>query len=61
MVMTKMNNIVDHIAARSPHDDVSQVIAFLNTTDLPIYAMLAAGTRYNNTQIADSTMGVSSI
>ncbi|ONX93091.1 conjugal transfer protein TraH [Burkholderia cenocepacia] len=58
MVMTKMNNMVDHIAARSPHDDVSQVIAFLNTTDLPIYAMLAAGTRYNNTQIADSTMGV---
>ncbi|KMQ81300.1 IncF plasmid conjugative transfer pilus assembly protein TraH [Candidatus Burkholderia pumila] len=57
MVIQKTNDIVDRISTRSPHGDVNQVIAFLNTTDLSVYGMLAAGTRYNNHEIADSTMG----
>lgn len=58
MVLTKMNMITDHIANRSGYDDVSQIIAFLNTTDLPVYALLATGVRYNNTAVADSTSGM---
>lgn len=58
MVLTKMNMITDHIANRSSYDDVSQVIAFVNTTDLPVYQLLATGTRFNNTSGGDSASGM---
>ncbi|KVO30108.1 conjugal transfer protein TraH [Burkholderia ubonensis] len=56
MVENRMTSIADHIASRSPHDNVDQVIAFLNTTDLPVYSMIATGTRYGNTSLSDGAI-----
>ena len=54
MVREKMWAISDKIAARQPHDNLSQTMAFLNVTDLPVYKMLAVSTSLSNTALADS-------
>lgn len=54
MVREKMFAISDKIAARQPHENLSQTMAFLNVTDLPVYKMLAVSTSLSNTALADS-------
>lgn len=54
MVREKMWAISDKIAARQPHENLSQTMAFLNVTDLPVYKMLAVSTSLSNTALADS-------
>lgn len=57
MVGDKLYSISDKISSRQPHDNVQEVIAFLNVTDLPVYKMLAVSTSLNNTAISDSLIG----
>lgn len=54
MVRTKMWAIADKIAARQPHDNLNDVLSFINVTDLPVYKMVADGTTMNNTSLADA-------
>jgi conjugative transfer pilus assembly protein TraH len=54
MIRTKMNQITDNIATRSTYADPVGVMRFLNTTDLPVYKLLAVATSLNNTSMADS-------
>ena len=54
MVRTKMWAIADKIAARQTHDNLQDVINFINVTDLPVYKMVAVGTSVNNTGLADA-------
>lgn len=54
MVRTRMNQITDNIATRSTYADPTEVMRFLNTTDLPVYKLLAVATSLNNTSMADS-------
>ena len=54
MIRTKMNVITDKIATRSAYPDPVGVMQFLNTTDLPVYKLLAVATSLNNTSMADS-------
>lgn len=54
MVRTKMWNIADKIAGRQAHDNLADIHAFLNATDLPVYKILAVGTSLNNTGLADA-------
>ena len=53
MVREKMGAITDNIAMRRPHENVDAIVAFLNSTDLPIYKMLAVSTSLNNPAMAD--------
>ena len=57
MVRQKMEKISDKIANRSAHSDLVDTLGFLNTTDLPIYKMLAVTTTVNNTAMADALIG----
>lgn len=54
MVRTKMWAIADKISARQPHDNLNDVLSFINVTDLPVYKMVAVGTTLNNTGLADA-------
>jgi conjugative transfer pilus assembly protein TraH len=54
MVRTKLWAIADKIAARQPHDNLNDVLNFINVTDLPVYKMVAVGTASNNTGLADA-------
>jgi conjugative transfer pilus assembly protein TraH len=54
MVRTKMWGIADKISARQSHDNLQDVINFINVTDLPVYKMIAVGTSMNNTGLADA-------
>ncbi len=54
MVRAKMNMISDKIATRSAYTDVNSVMQFLNTTDLPVYKMIAVATSLDNTTMADN-------
>lgn len=54
MVREKMWKIADKISARQAHDNMSDVLSFINTTDLPVYKMVAVGTSLNNTGMADA-------
>lgn len=54
MVRTKMWAIADKISARQSHDNLSDVLNFINVTDLPVYKMVAVGTTLNNTGLADA-------
>lgn len=54
MVRTKMWAIADKISARQAHDNLSDVLNFINVTDLPVYKMVAVGTTLNNTGLADA-------
>lgn len=54
MVATKLFAIADKIASRQPHADLSDVLGFINVTDLPVYKMVAIGTSLNNTGLADA-------
>lgn len=57
MVRQKMYQITDAIANRSNYADVESTMAFLNVTDLPVYKMLAVGTTYGNSAMADAMTG----
>lgn len=54
MVREKMWQIADKISARQAHDNMSDVLSFINTTDLPVYKMVAVGTSLNNTGMAEA-------
>lgn len=54
MVRAKMNAITDKIATRAAYEDPEGIMKFLNTTDLPVYKMLAVATSLNNTAMADN-------
>ncbi|MCW3551337.1 conjugal transfer protein TraH, partial [Burkholderia cenocepacia] len=54
MVRTKLWAIADKIAARQAHDNLNDVLNFINVTDLPVYKMVAVGTAANNTGLADA-------
>lgn len=54
MVRAKMSAIADKISARHSHNDMREVIDFINVTDLPVYKMVAVGTSLNNTGLADA-------
>lgn len=54
MVRTKMWKMADKIASRQPHDDLTDILNFINVTDLPVYKMVAVGTTMNNTGLADA-------
>lgn len=54
MVRETMWKIADKISARQAHDNMSDVLSFINTTDLPVYKMVAVGTSLNNTGMAEA-------
>lgn len=57
MVRTKMFAMADKIANRQAHDNMTDLINFINVTDLPVYKMVAVGTTMNNTGLADAMIG----
>ncbi len=57
LVRAKMEAITDKMASREAHEDTAATLGFLNTTDLPIYKMLAVTTTLNNTAMADALIG----
>ncbi len=57
LVRAKMEAITDKMASREAHEDTATTLGFLNTTDLPIYKMLAVTTTLNNTAMADALIG----
>lgn len=57
MVEEKMSAMADKIASRSAHSDVTELIGFLNATDLPVYKMVAVTTSLDNTAMADALIG----
>lgn len=57
LVRAKMEAITDKMASREAHEDTAVTLGFLNTTDLPIYKMLAVTTTLNNTAMADALIG----
>lgn len=57
MVRQKMYQITDAIANRSQYANAEETMAFLNVTDLPVYKMLAVGTTYGNSAMADAMTG----
>jgi len=54
MVKQKLWAIEDKIANRQSHENLSDVIGFINLIDLPVYKMVAIGTSFNNTGLADA-------
>lgn len=54
MVKQKLFSIADKISGRQAHSDLREVLGFINTTDLPVYKMVAIGTSLNNTGLADA-------
>ena len=58
MVSQKLSSIVDHISQRRayPQGQYDDFVGFVNTTDLPIYKIIAVGTRLNNSTIADAML-----
>jgi len=54
MVRSKIYDITDHIANRTPFADPDGVLRFLNATDLPVYKMIAVATTLGNTAMADN-------
>jgi len=54
MVRTKLNAITDKIANREAFDDPAGVMTFLNSTDIPVYKMIAVTTQLGNTSMADN-------
>ncbi|QKM57760.1 conjugal transfer protein TraH [Burkholderia glumae] len=56
LVQQKLQRIVDAVASRSALPDPADTFNFLSMTDLPVYKMIAVGTRLNNTAIADNLL-----
>lgn len=56
MVRTKLDSVIDKIAAREAHADAAELMKFLNVTDIPVYKMIAVATSLNNTGIADNLL-----
>lgn len=56
MVRKKIDKIIDTMASRGEYESTDEIMTFLNTTDLPLYKMLAVGTALNNTSMADVLM-----
>lgn len=54
MVRGKLNKITDKIANREAFDDPVGVMTFLNSTDIPVYKMIAVTTQLGNTAMADN-------
>ena len=54
MIRTKMNAITDNLATRSAYPNSAAIMQFLNTTDIPVYKLLAVSTSLNNTSMADN-------
>jgi len=54
MVRKKLWSIADKISARQSHDNLNEVLEFINVTDLPVYKMVSIGTSLNNTGLADA-------
>jgi conjugative transfer pilus assembly protein TraH len=51
-----MQLIADKIADRSDYEDLTDVLAFINSTDIPVYKMLAVNTRYGDSSQADTVI-----
>ncbi|MCQ0034729.1 conjugal transfer protein TraH, partial [Burkholderia glumae] len=56
LVQAKLQRIVDAVATRSPLADPTDTFQFLSMTDLPVYKMIAVGTRLNNSSVADQML-----
>ncbi|MBS2132330.1 conjugal transfer protein TraH (plasmid) [Burkholderia thailandensis] len=56
LVQQKLQNIEDAIASRSAMPDAADTFRFLSMTDLPVYKMIAVGTRLNNPAVADQLL-----
>ncbi|MCM2552593.1 conjugal transfer protein TraH [Burkholderia glumae] len=56
LVQAKLQRIVDAVATRTPLADPSDTFQFLSMTDLPVYKMIAVGTRLNNSSVADQML-----
>ncbi|MCQ0034471.1 conjugal transfer protein TraH, partial [Burkholderia glumae] len=56
LVQSKLQRIVDAVATRSPLADPTDTFQFLSMTDLPVYKMIAVGTRLNNSSVADQML-----
>ncbi len=54
MVAGKMTKITDNLATRTAYVDATETMKFLNTTDIPVYKLLAVTTSLNNTSMADN-------
>ena len=54
MIRAKMYTITDAIATRSPYTNAPAIMQFLNTTDIPVYKLLAVATSLNNSTLADN-------
>jgi conjugative transfer pilus assembly protein TraH len=53
MIRTEMNKIIDNLANRKAYDNPTAIMRFLNTTDIPVYKLLAVSTSLYNTSMAD--------
>lgn len=55
LVQDKMRLVMNAIAGRSAYSaaDLTQIIAFLNVTDLPVYRLIAVATMANNTTLTE--------
>ena len=58
MVQAKLDTLVSKISNRQPYSpsEYQDIIAFVNSTDLPIYKIVAVGSKLNNTAAADSML-----
>lgn len=58
MVRSKLDIIVQKMSTRSAFTPTqkNELAAFVTTTDMPVYKILAVGTRLNNTDMADMLM-----
>lgn len=56
LVQQKLQVITDAIASRSPLPDPADTFRFLSMTDLPVYKMIAIGTRLNNSALSDQLL-----
>lgn len=56
LVQQKLQVITDAIASRSAIPNPADTFRFLSMTDLPVYKMIAVGTRLNNSSLADQLL-----
>jgi conjugative transfer pilus assembly protein TraH len=56
LVGEKIEALIDKISKRQAHASVPDLTAFLNTTEFPVYKMVAVSTSLGNTVLADSLM-----
>ncbi len=56
MVQQKLQVITDAVASRSAIPNPDDTFKFLSMTDLPVYKMIAIGTRLNNSALSDQLL-----